>query len=93
MTSRPVLGLFAEYSPVYPCLLEGLTRSVPRIGETFGNDGDPALNLDIQVTFPPRNPYAPGDQPAYLDKTGADYMGWTTSTGDRPAQDGEYYGP
>ena len=35
-TSRPVLGLFAEYSPVYPCLLEGLTRSVPRIGETFG---------------------------------------------------------
>jgi virulence factor Mce-like protein len=31
-TSRPVLGLFAEYSPVYPCLLDGLARSVPRIG-------------------------------------------------------------
>ena len=74
-TSRPVLGLFAEYSPVYPCLLDGLTRSVPRIGETFGTDGDPALNLNIQVSFPPRNPYAPGDQPAYLDKTGPDCMG------------------
>ena len=30
-TSRPVLGLFAEYSPVYPCLLEGLTRFNPMI--------------------------------------------------------------
>ena len=28
-TSRPVLGTFAEYSPVYPCLLDGLARSVP----------------------------------------------------------------
>ena len=74
-TSRPVLGLFAEYSPVYPCLLEGLTRSVPRIGESFGADGDPALNLNIQVSFPPRNPYAPGDQPAYLDRSGPDCMG------------------
>ena len=55
-TSRPVLGLFAEYSPEYPCLLEGLTRSVPRIGETFGTDGDPALNLNIQVTLPAAEP-------------------------------------
>jgi virulence factor Mce-like protein len=56
-TSRPVLGVFAKYSPVYPCLLEGLARSVPRIGESFGTDGDPALNLNIQFTFPPRSQY------------------------------------
>ena len=93
-TSRPVLGLFAEYSPVYPCLLEGLTRSVPRIGETFGTDGDPALNLNIQVSFPPRNPYAPGDQPAYLDKTGPDCMGLDSIDAEiAQAQDGEYYCP
>jgi virulence factor Mce-like protein len=91
-TSRPVLGLFAEYSPVYPCLLEGLTRSVPRIGESFGADGDPALNLNIQVTFPPRNPYAPGDQPAYLDRSGPDCMGLDRIDQEiAQAQAGEYY--
>ena len=44
---------------------------MPRIGEAFGADGDPALNLNIQFTFPPRNPYAPGDQPAYVDDLAA----------------------
>jgi virulence factor Mce-like protein len=93
-TSRPVLGLFAEYSPVYPCLLEGLTRSVPRIGESFGLDGDPALNLNIQVSFPPRNPYAPGDQPAYLDRSGPDCMGLDSIDEEiAQAEDGEYYCP
>jgi virulence factor Mce-like protein len=93
-TSRPVLGLFAEYSPVYPCLLEGLTRSVPRIGETFGMDGDPALNLNIQISFPPRNPYAPGDQPAYLDESGPDCMGLADIDEEiAQAQSGEYYCP
>jgi virulence factor Mce-like protein len=93
-TSRPVLGLFAEYSPVYPCLLDGLARSVPRIGETFGNDGDPALNLNIQVVFPPRNPYQPGDQPAYVDTSGPDCRGLSDIDGEiAQAQSGEYYCP
>ena len=93
-TSLPVLGLFAEYSPVYPCLLEGLTRSVPRIGETFGADGDPALNLNIQVTFPPRNPYEPGDQPTYTSTAGPDCRGLDDIDGEiAQAQAGEYYCP
>ena len=66
-TSRPVLGVFAKYSPEYPCLLNGLTRFNPMISEAFGADGDPALNLNITVSLPPRNPYVPGDQPAYID--------------------------
>jgi virulence factor Mce-like protein len=93
-TSRPVLGLFAEYSPIYPCLLEGLARSVPRIGETFGADGDPALNLNIQFSVPPRNPYMPGDQPAYLDQSGPDCRGLDDIDGEMAqAQAGEYYCP
>jgi virulence factor Mce-like protein len=93
-TSRPVLGLFAEYSPIYPCLLEGLARSVPRIGETFGADGDPALNLNIQFTFPPRNPYQPGDQPAYADTAPPDCRGLDNIDGEiAQAQAGEYYCP
>ncbi|SEK32372.1 virulence factor Mce family protein [Blastococcus sp. DSM 46786] len=93
-TSRPVLGLFAEYSPVYPCLLEGLSRSVPRIGETFGADGDPSLNLNIQFTFPPRSPYAPGDQPVYADTAPPDCRGLDAIDREiAEAQAGEYYCP
>jgi virulence factor Mce-like protein len=76
-TSRPVLGVFAKYSPEYPCLLNGLTRFNPMISEAFGADGDPALNLNITVTLPPRNPYVPGDQPEYLDQSGPDCRGLT----------------
>jgi virulence factor Mce-like protein len=91
-TSRPVLGLFAEYSPIYPCLLDGLARSVPRIGETFGNDGDPALNLNIQITFPPRNPYAPGDQPVYAADDAPDCRGLDDIDAEiSQGQAGEYY--
>jgi len=93
-TSRPVLGLFAEYSPIYPCLLDGLASSVPRIGETFGTDGDPALNLNIQVTFPPRNSYKPGDQPTYTDTAGPDCRGLDNIDSEiAQAQSGEYYCP
>ncbi|WP_091770187.1 MCE family protein [Blastococcus aurantiacus] len=93
-TSRPVLGLFAEYSPVYPCLLDGLASSVPRIGETFGTDGDPALNLNIVFTLPPRNPYVPGDQPIYADTAAPDCRGLDDIEGEiAQAQAGEYYCP
>ncbi|MGY2083847.1 MCE family protein [Blastococcus sp. SYSU DS0539] len=93
-TSRPVLGVFAEYSPVYPCLLDGLTRFNPMISEAFGADGDPALNLNIVVALPPRNPYLPGDQPAYLDRSGPDCQGLDDIDGlIRAAERGEYYCP
>ncbi|MCF6735260.1 MCE family protein [Blastococcus sp. KM273129] len=93
-TSRPVLGVLAEYSPVYPCLLEGLTRFNPMISEAFGADGDPSLNLNIVVTLPPRNPYVPGDQPAYLDRSGPDCQGLDDIDGlIRAAERGEYYCP
>ncbi|GAA3155365.1 MCE family protein [Blastococcus jejuensis] len=93
-TSRPVLGLFAEYSPMYTCLLEGLARSNPMIAETFGADGDPALNLNIVVSLPPRNPYMPGDQPQYADQSGPDCRGLTDIDAMMAAaQNGEYYCP
>ncbi|MCW2701588.1 MAG: ABC-type transport system, mce-related protein [Blastococcus sp.] len=93
-TSRPVLGVFAEYSPEYPCLLNGLTRAAPLTTESFGGDGDPALNLNIVVTLPPRNPYVPGDQPAYVDDSGPDCQGLAdVDAMIRAAQNGEYYCP
>ncbi|RBY97253.1 ABC transporter substrate-binding protein [Blastococcus sp. TF02-8] len=93
-SSRPVLGVFAKYSPEYPCLLNGLTRFNPMISEAFGADGDPSLNLNIVVSLPPRNPYVPGDQPAYLDKSGPDCQGLDDIDGMiRAAARGEYYCP
>jgi virulence factor Mce-like protein len=93
-SSRPVLGVFAKYSPSYPCILEGLTRAAPLTSESFGGDGDPALNLNIVVTLPPRNPYVPGDQPEYLDQSGPDCQGLADIDGLIAAsQAGEYYCP
>jgi hypothetical protein len=90
-----VLGVFARYSPEYPCLLDGLTRFDPMISQAFGSqDGDPALKLNITVTLPPRNPYAPGDQPAYVDRSGPDCRGLSDIDAlIAAAQRGEYYCP
>ena len=63
-------------------MLDGLSRFNPMITEAFGGDGDPALNLNIIVTLPPRNPYQPGDQPAYLDSSGPDCQGLDDIDGD-----------
>jgi len=92
-TSRPVLGVFARYSPEYPCLLNGLTRFNPMITSAFGGK-NPALNLNITVSLPPRNPYAPGDQPAYVAKSGPDCRGLTNIDAIiAAAKHGEYYCP
>jgi virulence factor Mce-like protein len=92
-TSRPVLGLFAKYSPEYPCLLNGLTRFDPMITAAFGGK-NPALNLNITVSLPPRNPYVPGDQPAYVAKNGPSCRGLTNIDAlISAAQHGEYYCP
>jgi virulence factor Mce-like protein len=92
-TSLPVLGLFAQYSPEYPCLLNGLTRFDPMITQAFGGP-NPALNLNISVTLPPRNPYVPGDQPAYQAHSGPDCRGLTNIDAIiAGAQHGEYYCP
>lgn len=93
-SSLPVLGTFAEYSPVYPCLLNGLARSVPLYSEVLGGDGDPYLDLNLTVTLPPRNPYLPGDQPAYLDQSGPDCRGLSDIDGlIAAAAQGEFYCP
>jgi virulence factor Mce-like protein len=92
-TSRPVLGVFAKYSPEYPCLLNGLTRFNPMITAAFGGR-NPALNLNVTVSLPPRNPYVPGDQPAYAAKSGPDCRGLTNIDAlIAAATHGEYYCP
>jgi phospholipid/cholesterol/gamma-HCH transport system substrate-binding protein len=33
--SEPILALLERYSPEFPCLLQGIVRQAPRLGETF----------------------------------------------------------
>jgi hypothetical protein len=64
------------------------------ISEAFGADGDPSLNLNITVSLPPRNPYVPGDQPAYSAKNGPDCRGLSNIDAIiAAAQHNEYYCP
>lgn len=93
-TSKPVLGVFAKYSPEYPCLLNGLTRSVGYEDKVWGTSAHPGLQLNITVVFPPRNAYAPGDQPQYAATSGPDCRGLTNIDAIiSAAQHGEYYCP
>ena len=94
-TSRPVLGVFAKYSPEYPCLLNGLTRFDPMISQAFGADGDPALNLNITVEPAAAQP-VPARRPAAVPRraAGPDCRGLTNIDAIiAAAQHGEYYCP
>jgi virulence factor Mce-like protein len=93
-TSKPVLGLFAKYSPEYPCLLDGLARYDPIDSAAWTANGHPGLQLNISVSFPPRNPYVPGDQPRYDASSGPDCRGLSNIDAIiSAAQHGEYYCP
>lgn len=93
-TSEPVLGVFARYSPEYPCLLNGLSRFDPIISSAFGAPGSPYLRLNITVNFPQRNPYAPGDQPAYVANSGPSCRGLSNIDAIiAAAKSGKYYCP
>ncbi len=63
---RPILGVLAEYSPEYPCLLQGLAQSNDFIGDTFANG---ELHITLEVTHA-RKGYQPGEEPAWGENRG-----------------------
>ncbi|HVF19455.1 MAG TPA: MCE family protein [Mycobacteriales bacterium] len=63
--SRPTLETAARYSPMFPCLLRGLTEMVPLASETFGGTQGPYLHITLEV-IDQRGGYQPGvDLPKY----------------------------
>jgi phospholipid/cholesterol/gamma-HCH transport system substrate-binding protein len=66
--SVPNLTLYAEFSPQFPCLADGLVRSTDAISDTFGNL-QPGLHITLEVTKD-NGGYVPGDEPEYLDRSG-----------------------
>jgi phospholipid/cholesterol/gamma-HCH transport system substrate-binding protein len=65
--SVPTLGLLEEYSPEYPCLLQGMSDWIPRM-----NSGWRGHKLHINLETIPKQPtgYSPADDPEYSASTG-----------------------
>jgi phospholipid/cholesterol/gamma-HCH transport system substrate-binding protein len=64
--SVPTLSLLEQYSPEYPCLIQGMSRWIPRMSQGYRN-----YTLHINLETIPSQPsgYGPEDAPEY----GADY--------------------
>jgi len=81
--SQPTLDVYARYSPEFPCLANGLTKSQRIIGNAFGGL-QPGLHITLQVTKD-QGGYVPGDQPAYKEDRGPGCFGLPTPV--PPAKD------
>ena len=66
--SRPALGVYAKYSPEYPCMLAGLRAWQPRVERSFGGL-QPGLHITLEVTKDNGN-YSPGEEPKFRDDRG-----------------------
>lgn len=71
--SRPVLGVYARYSPEFPCIAAGLVRFQPIVERSFGGL-QPGLHITLEVTKD-NGRYSPGDEPKYRDDRGPQCYG------------------
>jgi phospholipid/cholesterol/gamma-HCH transport system substrate-binding protein len=71
---RGPLELFAAYSPLFPCLADGLALSEEFIGDSFGRL-QPGLHITLEVTAD-QGGYQPNeDEPAFIETRGPDCFG------------------
>jgi phospholipid/cholesterol/gamma-HCH transport system substrate-binding protein len=82
--SRPVLGVFAKYSPEFPCLARGLEASEKFIGDSFGGL-QPGLHITLEFTEDQQGYQPERDEPAYRDTRGPECYGLPDP--ERPAED------
>ena len=60
--TEPVLGLLADYSPEFPCLIRGAARYAPLLAKTFeGNE----VKQYIELVTAQYDTYGPDDIPEY----------------------------
>jgi phospholipid/cholesterol/gamma-HCH transport system substrate-binding protein len=78
--SVPNLALYAEYSPEFPCLADGLVQSREFISDTFGVL-QPGLHITLEFVEN-QGGYDPNeDEPQYLDDRGPDCFGLPSPEG------------
>jgi phospholipid/cholesterol/gamma-HCH transport system substrate-binding protein len=61
-TSVPVLDLLAEYSPGFPCLMQGLVNWLPRVEEQFRGH---IVHINLELLPDQPEAYTPADDPEY----------------------------
>jgi phospholipid/cholesterol/gamma-HCH transport system substrate-binding protein len=61
-TSVPILDLLAEYSPLYPCLMQGLVNWLPRVEEQFRGH---IVHINLELLPDQPEGYTPADDPEY----------------------------
>lgn len=61
-TSVPVLDLLAEYSPGFPCLMQGLVNWLPRVEEQFRGH---IVHINLELLPDQPEGYTPADDPEY----------------------------
>ncbi len=67
------LQLFADYSPGFGCFLQGFSDYQPIVEKTFGGL-QPGLHITLVGTID-QGPYAPGDEPEYVETGPPDCRG------------------
>jgi phospholipid/cholesterol/gamma-HCH transport system substrate-binding protein len=60
-SSAKILRLLADFSPEYPCLIQGLARYEPRLEDAFGGK-QPGLHITLEFVNN-RGKYVPGNEP------------------------------
>ncbi|KGN33782.1 mammalian cell entry protein [Knoellia sinensis KCTC 19936] len=73
---RPTLQVLAKHSPIYPCFTQGLVRFLPR-AEGIVRDGVFHITLEMA---PQREPYHPGEEPAWGEKRAPNCHGLPNNT-------------
>ena len=64
---QQVLPVFEKYSPIYPCLLQGIVGAIPRQAESFRNF---TLHINLEIIERQPRGFTPGDDPRYGDRRG-----------------------
>ena len=72
--SLPTLQVLARYSPEFPCLAEGLTKSNGVIGNAFGGL-QPGLHISLEFVEQREGYQDPVDEPKYKDNRGPNCFG------------------
>ena len=89
-----MLGVFAKYSPEYPCLLNGLTRFDPMISQAFGARRQPGAEPEHHRQPAAAQPLRARRPAGYAAKSGPDCRGLTNIDAIiAAAKHGEYYCP
>ena len=68
---EPILSLLSRYSPEFPCLLGGIVKQAPQLGETFRGF---IFHINLRIVPQPRG-YTAADKPVYGADNGPDCAG------------------